>query len=98
MVLFIVLVLIPLTLIMLIFIMLVLILFIRTLLIPSIGPVAEGFGRRTLASKFGTSPKSHHVDDAGSSSVGTEIFTGHPAAKVHAVSYTHLTLPTTRMV
>ena len=28
----------------------------------SCGPVAEGFRRRTLASKFGTSPKSHYED------------------------------------
>ena len=28
----------------------------------SCGPVAEGFRRRTLASKFGTSPKSQHED------------------------------------
>ena len=32
---------------------------------------------------FGTSPKSHHVDDTGSSPVRAEIFTGYPAAKVH---------------
>ena len=32
--------------------------------------------------KFGTSPKSHHVDDVGSSPVCTKIFTGYPRAKV----------------
>ena len=38
------------------------------------GPVAEGL-------KFGTSPKSHHVDDTGSSPVRAETFTGFPTAK-----------------
>ena len=32
---------------------------------------------------FWTSPKSHRVEDAGSSPVRAEIFTGYSAAKVH---------------
>ena len=49
----------------------------------SCGLVAEGFRQRTLVSKFGTSPNSHHVDDMGSSPICTEIFTGYPTATVH---------------
>ena len=32
---------------------------------------------------FGTSPKSRHVDDTGSSPVRTKIFIGYPMAKAH---------------
>ena len=39
-------------------------------------PVAEGF-------KFGTTPKSYHMDDAGSSPVRAESCTGYPTAEVH---------------
>ena len=40
-----------------------------------------GFRRRIFASKFGTSPKSNHAYDAGSSPVHAEIVTGYPTAK-----------------
>ena len=46
-------------------------------------PVAEGFRRRTLASNLEPLPKSHPVDDAGSSPVRAEMFSGYHAAKVH---------------
>ena len=51
-------------------------------------PVINGFRRRSLVSKFGTSPKSQHVDDAGLSPMRAEIFTGYPTAK-----YTYVKFP-----
>ena len=42
--------------------------------------MAKGFKWCTMALKFGTSPKSHHVDNAGFSPLCTEIFTGYPTA------------------
>ena len=40
------------------------------------------FAHMTVSqSKFGTSPKSHHVDNVGSSPVHTKIFTGYPWQK-----------------
>ena len=41
------------------------------------GLVAEGLKQHTLASKFETFPKSHHVDDAGSNPICLEVSTGY---------------------
>ena len=44
-------------------------------------PGGQGIYATDIDLKFGTSPKSHHVDDAGSSPVCTETCTGYPTAK-----------------
>ena len=60
--------------------------------------MARSGGRGVYATyidlEFMTSPKSSHVNNAGSSLVRAEIFTGYPAAKIHAgeISYRLRTL------
>ena len=54
------------------------------------GMVAEGFRQRALALKFGTSSKSHYVDDMGSSPVhpGKKV-TGYPTATVDVGKFSY---------
>ena len=50
-------------------------------MMQNVWPGGRGVYATDIGLKFGTSPKSHHVDDAGSSPVRAETFTGYPTAK-----------------
>ena len=48
----------------------------------AVWPSGRGVQATDIGLKFGTFPKSHHVNDAGSNPVRAEILKGHPAAKM----------------